>query len=64
MLSSLGYPIAYLEGRPGVGAVGLHVKLGDENSVVYALTCRHVIEHNRAPHETYNLSKAEEHRQY
>lgn len=66
MLSSLGYPIAYLEDQPGLGTVGLHVTLGDDKSVVYALTCRHVVKNERARHETYSLSEAdaEEHRQF
>jgi exonuclease VII small subunit len=66
LLSSLGYLIGYLEDQPGAGNIGLHLKLGSEESVVYGLTCRHVVENNRAPNKTYNLSEAgmESHCQY
>jgi len=62
MLSSLGYPIAYLEDRRGQGSAGLHLKLGDDESTVYSLTCRHVVGSNRALHESDRLS--DKHRQY
>ncbi|KAI0187801.1 hypothetical protein F4808DRAFT_466300 [Astrocystis sublimbata] len=46
MLSYSGYSIAYRNYTPGEGTVGLHIKLGDDDSTVYGLTCRHVIRHD------------------
>lgn len=56
LLSLPGYSIAYLEDRPGEGTVGLHIKLGADESTVYGLTCRHVVCGGRAKHESYELS--------
>ncbi|TRX89539.1 hypothetical protein FHL15_009583 [Xylaria flabelliformis] len=56
LLSHPGYSIAYLEDRPGEGTVGLHIKLGADESTVYGLTCRHVVCGRRAKHESYKLS--------
>ncbi|KAI0553360.1 hypothetical protein F4679DRAFT_580580 [Xylaria curta] len=64
MLSSLGYPIGYLEDLKGQGTVGLHLKLSrDETSATfYGLTCRHVVSRGRHIHESYKFSG--EQRQY
>ncbi|KAI0532351.1 hypothetical protein GGR58DRAFT_517784 [Xylaria digitata] len=62
LLSYTGYPIAYLEDQKGQGAVGLHVKLGGDESTVYGLTRRHVVYNNRAARESYKSSA--EDRQY
>ncbi|KAI0485359.1 hypothetical protein F4859DRAFT_470722 [Xylaria cf. heliscus] len=56
LLSHPGYSIAYLEDRPGEGTVGLHIKLGADESTVYGLTCRHVVCGGRAKHEWYKPS--------
>ncbi|KAI0502720.1 hypothetical protein F5B22DRAFT_632301 [Xylaria bambusicola] len=56
LLSYPGYSIAYLEDRPGEGTVGLHIKLGADNSTVYGLTCRHAVRGGRAKHESYKPS--------
>ncbi|TGJ79857.1 hypothetical protein E0Z10_g8918 [Xylaria hypoxylon] len=56
LLSHPGYSIAYLEDRPGEGTVGLHIKLGADESTVYGLTCRHVVCGGRAKHESYKPS--------
>jgi hypothetical protein len=56
LLSHPGYSIAYLEDRPGEGTVGLHIKLGADESTVYGLTCRHVVCGRRAKHESYKPS--------
>ncbi|KAI1131893.1 hypothetical protein F5Y10DRAFT_285376 [Nemania abortiva] len=56
LLSHPGYSIAYLEERPGEGTVGLHIKLGADDSTVYGLTCRHVVCGGRAKHESYKPS--------
>ncbi|KAI1366397.1 hypothetical protein F5Y08DRAFT_351574 [Xylaria arbuscula] len=56
LMSHTGYPIGYLEDRPGQGTVGLHVKLGANHSTVYGLTCRHVVCGNRFRHESYRIS--------
>ncbi|KAI1117150.1 hypothetical protein F5Y14DRAFT_457984 [Nemania sp. NC0429] len=58
----LGYPVAYLEDREGQGTMGLHLRLGDESSPVYGLTCRHVVSHDRPRKDAYRVSG--EHRQY
>ncbi|GAW18663.1 hypothetical protein ANO14919_081440 [Xylariales sp. No.14919] len=62
LLSYTGYPTVYLEDRTGQGTVGLHVKLGADESTVYGLTCRHVVCSNRAAHESHKPSA--EDRQY
>ncbi|KAI1288944.1 hypothetical protein F5Y03DRAFT_388951 [Xylaria venustula] len=62
LLSYTGWPIAYLENVPGEGTVGLHLKLGADDSTVYGLTCRHVVYNTRAAHESYKPSA--ENRQY
>ncbi|KAI1144696.1 hypothetical protein F4825DRAFT_445706 [Nemania diffusa] len=56
LLSHPGYSIAYLEDRPGEGTVGLHIKLGADESTVYGLTCRHVVCGGRAKYESYKPS--------
>ncbi|KAI0865209.1 hypothetical protein F4860DRAFT_462686 [Xylaria cubensis] len=56
LLSHPGYSIAYLEDRPGEGTVGLHIKLGADESTVYGLTCRHVVCGGRAKDESYKPS--------
>ncbi|POS69320.1 hypothetical protein DHEL01_v212286 [Diaporthe helianthi] len=62
MLSSLGYTIGYAEDhRKGEGSLGLHLRLGRENSALYGLTCRHVVSNGRQPDESYKVS--EEHKQ-
>ncbi|KAI1173394.1 hypothetical protein F4777DRAFT_600689 [Nemania sp. FL0916] len=43
LLSHPGYSIAYLEDRPGEGTVGLHIKLGADESTAYGLSCRRTI---------------------
>ncbi|RWA04460.1 hypothetical protein EKO27_g10645 [Xylaria grammica] len=55
LLSHTGYPITYLEDRTRQGTVGLHVKLGADESTVYGLTCRHVVCSNRAAHRDWAL---------
>lgn len=62
MLSFLGYNIGYSEDGKGEGSVGLHLRLGDKNSAVYGLTCRHVVFNGRHPSESYTVS--EDHKQY
>ncbi|KAI1490161.1 hypothetical protein F5X96DRAFT_669991 [Biscogniauxia mediterranea] len=63
MLSYPGYPIGYLEGRKSRGTIGLHLKLqGDDESTVYGLTCRHVVDNGRATHQPYKISG--DYRQY
>ncbi|KAL1857559.1 hypothetical protein Daus18300_010317 [Diaporthe australafricana] len=57
MLSSLGYIIGYAEDRKAEGSVGLHLRLGDDNPAVYALTCRHVVSNGREPSESYTVSE-------
>ncbi|KAJ2998337.1 hypothetical protein NUW58_g352 [Xylaria curta] len=59
LLSYTGYPIAYLKDRRGQGTVGLHIKLGANESTVYGLTCRHVVYNNRTTHESYKSSAHE-----
>ncbi|KAI0197108.1 hypothetical protein EV127DRAFT_403233 [Xylaria flabelliformis] len=56
LLSHPGYSIAYLEDRLGEGTVGLHIKLGADESTVYGLTCRHVVCGGRAKDESYKPS--------
>ncbi|KAJ8129167.1 hypothetical protein O1611_g4464 [Lasiodiplodia mahajangana] len=63
LLSHPGYSIAHLEDRPGEGTVGLHIKLGADESSVYGLTCRHVVCSGRAKHESYKPS-ADDRRYY
>ncbi|TGJ83882.1 hypothetical protein E0Z10_g4893 [Xylaria hypoxylon] len=64
MLSSLGYPIGYLEDLKGQGTVGLHLKLSQDktSTTFYGLTCRHVVGKDRPIRESYKLSGV--HRQY
>ncbi|KAI7781146.1 hypothetical protein LA080_015150 [Diaporthe eres] len=57
MLSSLGYTIGYAEDRKGEGSLGLHLRLGGENSAVYGLTCRHVVSNGRQPNESFKVSE-------
>ncbi|TRX93636.1 hypothetical protein FHL15_005608 [Xylaria flabelliformis] len=56
LLSYTGYPIGYLEEKRGQGTVGLHIKLGADESTIYGLTCRHVVYNDRAAHEFYKPS--------
>ncbi|KAI0854597.1 hypothetical protein F4860DRAFT_520691 [Xylaria cubensis] len=56
LLSYTGYPIAYLKEKAGQGTVGLHIKLGTDESTIYGLTCRHVVYNDRAAHESYKPS--------
>ncbi|KAI1815739.1 hypothetical protein GGS20DRAFT_310622 [Poronia punctata] len=56
LLPSLGHPIAYQENRRGEGSAGLHLKLGEDESTVYCLTCRHVVDGDRTVQEMYQFS--------
>ncbi|KAI1765222.1 hypothetical protein GGR53DRAFT_465567 [Hypoxylon sp. FL1150] len=62
MLSSLGHAIGYAEERVGDGSLGLYIRLGNDTSPVYGLTCRHVVHKGRSPTEAYVPS--EEPKQY
>ncbi|KAI0543315.1 hypothetical protein F4679DRAFT_593311 [Xylaria curta] len=53
LLSYIGYPIAYLEEKRSQGTVGLHIKLGANESTIYGLTCRHVVYNDHAAQESY-----------
>ncbi|KAI1288187.1 hypothetical protein F5Y03DRAFT_404957 [Xylaria venustula] len=58
LLSYPGYSIAYRENTPGEGTVGLHIKLGADESTVYGLTCRHVVcgKRDTDKHKSYKPS--------
>ncbi|KAI1824239.1 hypothetical protein F4861DRAFT_507270 [Xylaria intraflava] len=62
MLSSLGYPITYLNNPTEMGTVGLHLRLGNKKTL-YALTCRHVVHSDRTKTESYSISEGQ-HRQH
>ncbi|RYP70133.1 hypothetical protein DL771_005645 [Monosporascus sp. 5C6A] len=55
MLSSLGYPLGYLEDRKGQGTLGLYLKL-DDHAPIYGLTCRHVVHGDRQAGDSYKFS--------
>ncbi|RYO83035.1 hypothetical protein DL764_009522 [Monosporascus ibericus] len=58
MLSSLGYPLGYLEDRKGQGTLGLYLKFED-HAPIYGLTCRHVVHGNRQAGDSYKFSGAD-----
>ncbi|RYP91918.1 hypothetical protein DL770_001978 [Monosporascus sp. CRB-9-2] len=58
MLSSLGYPLGYLEDRKGQGTLGLYLKFED-HAPIYGLTCRHVVYGNRQAGDSYKFSGAD-----
>ncbi|KAI0184673.1 hypothetical protein EV127DRAFT_412940 [Xylaria flabelliformis] len=62
MLSQVGYPVGYLKDNFSYGTIGLHVVLGDD-SKVYGLTCRHVVDSGQPLERIYNVS-TEQHKQY
>ncbi|KAI3319664.1 hypothetical protein HD806DRAFT_525330 [Xylariaceae sp. AK1471] len=55
MLSYSGYPVGYLKDHFDWGTIGLHVMLEDD-SKVYGLTCRHVVDRNQPLERIYNIS--------
>ncbi|RYO83609.1 hypothetical protein DL766_006462 [Monosporascus sp. MC13-8B] len=58
MLSSLGYPLGYLEDRRGQGTLGLYLKFKD-HTPIYGLTCRHVVHGDRQAGDSYKFSGAD-----
>ncbi|RYP55221.1 hypothetical protein DL770_010933 [Monosporascus sp. CRB-9-2] len=58
MLSSLGYPLGYLEDRKGQGTLGLYLRFED-HAPIYGLTCRHVVYGDRQAGDSYKFSGAD-----
>jgi hypothetical protein len=55
MLSYSGYPIEYLKDHFSWGTIGLHIVLEDD-SKVYGLTCRHVVDCDQPLERKYDAS--------
>ncbi|KAI8946721.1 hypothetical protein F4801DRAFT_583133 [Xylaria longipes] len=55
MLSYSGYPVGYLKDYFSWGTIGMHVVLEDD-SKVYGLTCRHVVDGGQPLEKKYNVS--------
>lgn len=55
--SSVGYPVGYMRDCDAEGTIGLHLRLGDQNAVLYGLTCRHVVCHDRRPDDSYTSAQ-------
>ncbi|RYO73591.1 hypothetical protein DL764_010555 [Monosporascus ibericus] len=58
MLSSLGYPLGYLEDRKGQGTPGLYLKF-DGHAPIYGLTCRHVVHGDREADHSHKFPGGE-----